>query len=915
MSTTTMHFGPEWMRTKPQPATKPQPPPSPPPTGASVTASTYSSLLTPVTAMSAENKDETHPFRYSKEEMLRIYREGGGKGGLGLEVERWEGVVRESGLDPVGLKEMGEAEKKLFATSLNSDLRRRQSTDFLHLNTANVDRPRLNHASSGTTTASPLRERFSIRRRDSTDLPPLTPRKLSLTGQAPLLSPRETGMPSPRGRLGHTPSFDGVLNGGESWMARRRASEVSKNAPRDPGEDPKEIREEDEENNLDSQSRPGAMGSLASGIAMQKPDSIESGLAQIALDAPPSAAVPSLTNSPASTSASIGPPPGIVDLASVEWSYLDPQGQIQGPFRADVMQKWSDDGYFTDQLLMKRTNIDSDWIAVGELKRRIGNGKVFLTPVPLHGPSNVMRRTDSPFTYGNPNDAGFHNGTFQPSPIRSLRSTTLDSFGSNYSDSPASSIGAAGFGNGSPDPAAFGGRAGQYNTGADRYAYPGEASPSLSGRSMFASPSTDFRTSGFSNVPPRNNSLDVNGNFGSSAPAAWPASPFDNARGSSDSLAYQAGFPAAGNSSSYVGINGFQTSSGTPTHQSLVPEFAYEQYPPSPSMQFPQQPTPDIFEQQPLPRPSQPVVDTGSTAPPWGSVDSPISRRPAPFDNTASNVPTVNTQSPWAPGQASRSGTRTNEISPWLAASQGVTANWKEEPLGTDITSSNIRDKNLEEEKQLEETVEEVVAEVIPEPKPVKTEVVVEPVVAAIPPPPPVKRTKSSTQPIALQQSTSVKAAPEPASTTIDISEPQGSVVAPKAWARDEDSKKTATSLRKIQDAEAKKAEVRKAAEREKERAARAAQPSALTEDVQPFTASWGLPTSKAGKGSAAVSPKETVPSAPAAVTPPVWSTAPAKPTTTKKTMKEIQEEEERRKKLAVKETVASLAQVEKLLP
>ena len=27
--------------------------------------------------------------------MLRIYKEGGGRGGLGLEVERWEGVVRE----------------------------------------------------------------------------------------------------------------------------------------------------------------------------------------------------------------------------------------------------------------------------------------------------------------------------------------------------------------------------------------------------------------------------------------------------------------------------------------------------------------------------------------------------------------------------------------------------------------------------------------------------------------------------------------------------------------------------------------------------------------------------------------------------------------------------------------------------
>jgi PERQ amino acid-rich with GYF domain-containing protein len=47
--------------------------------------------------------------------MLRIYREGGGKGGLGLEVERWEGVVREVGSDPIGAREMSEGEKKVCA--------------------------------------------------------------------------------------------------------------------------------------------------------------------------------------------------------------------------------------------------------------------------------------------------------------------------------------------------------------------------------------------------------------------------------------------------------------------------------------------------------------------------------------------------------------------------------------------------------------------------------------------------------------------------------------------------------------------------------------------------------------------------------------------------------------------------------
>jgi PERQ amino acid-rich with GYF domain-containing protein len=114
MSTTTMHFGPEWMRTKHQPLSRAQPPPSPPPTntisGAAV--STYSALVSATPPAPSEASDEVHPFRYSKEELIRIYQEGG-KGGLGLEVERWEGVVREAGAEPIALREMAETEKKV----------------------------------------------------------------------------------------------------------------------------------------------------------------------------------------------------------------------------------------------------------------------------------------------------------------------------------------------------------------------------------------------------------------------------------------------------------------------------------------------------------------------------------------------------------------------------------------------------------------------------------------------------------------------------------------------------------------------------------------------------------------------------------------------------------------------------------
>ena len=114
-----MHFGPEWMRTK-QGSSRPPAAPSPPlavspgpPAGNNGNSTSYSALVTPATASPQEGRDVAHPFRYSKEEMLRIYKEGGGRGGLGLEVERWEGIVREVGYDPVGLKEMGDAEKKV----------------------------------------------------------------------------------------------------------------------------------------------------------------------------------------------------------------------------------------------------------------------------------------------------------------------------------------------------------------------------------------------------------------------------------------------------------------------------------------------------------------------------------------------------------------------------------------------------------------------------------------------------------------------------------------------------------------------------------------------------------------------------------------------------------------------------------
>ncbi|KAF5375267.1 hypothetical protein D9758_000086 [Tetrapyrgos nigripes] len=939
MSTTTMHFGPEWMRPKHQPS-KPSPPSPPPTTGAQTTnASTYSALVTPVQTAAPERHDEAHPFRYSKEEMLRIYKEGGGKGGLGLEVERWEGVVRDVETEPIGLREMGEAEKKLFTSPLNSDLRRRQSNDYLHLNTQNLERPRLNHASSGSATGSPLRERYGnimARRRDSTDqAPTLAPRKLSLTGQAPLLSPRDTALPSPRGRVG----FDGVLNGGDSWTARRKASESLVKTPgvsRDNGaEDSRnsDIREEDEENGgslaakVDTQTHPDPVNtSNPNGSATQQFGSIEKGMAQLSVE--PNGAQ-SLSNS-FNNSVPMGPPPGITDLASVEWSYLDPQGQVQGPFRADLMQKWHDDGYFTPDLYMKRTSLDSDWTSVGDLVRRAGGGKVFLTPPAPSLPPGLLRRTDSPLNqYGLSNDQAGFNAPFQPAPIRSLRSATLDTYfgsGSNPSDSPASSFGAR-FSNGSPDPAAFGGRADQYASG-DIGGFPVNDSPAR--RSTFADAFVDTRFG---------NAFNANGAYASNA-SPWPPSNvgagFDNMNTGRNSTDFQAGYGgqfgsgSAASNSAYVdtlGNNayrdyaGFSSTGGqhnvsqafnnrngggipfadSNQQQYSSPFIAQQQFSAIPET---------VDQQDPRLGQGAPVNVPGTVmSSPWRAVDAPVPKSAGPFDTAQSNSsianhsPIPSQSSPW--GSTTQLYKQTAPVSDAILSQASTDISKEESEISipsVDQLPGSIAEESLAPEPQSESFSLEATAspESAPESSPT--------VVPVSTPAPTTKARAKPVQPIVPTQ-TSPEAPTAQIATSPSPSQPVSSAPSKAAWAKDDESKKTAMSLREIQDAEAKKAEARKAAEREKERVVRAAATAASTEDVQPFTTSWGLPTSKAGKVAAvAPQPKDAVLVAtPPPTTPPVWTQA-GKPAATKKTMKEIQEEEERRKKMAVKESVVGVA-------
>ncbi|KAF4974858.1 hypothetical protein FZEAL_8287 [Fusarium zealandicum] len=74
----------------------------------------------------------------------------------------------------------------------------------------------------------------------------------------------------------------------------------------------------------------------------------------------------------------------------MRWVYLDPQGQVQGPFTGLEMNDWYKANFFTPDLRVKKVE-DPEFEPLGQLIRRIGNSREpFLVPqigIP-HGPAN-----------------------------------------------------------------------------------------------------------------------------------------------------------------------------------------------------------------------------------------------------------------------------------------------------------------------------------------------------------------------------------------------------------------------------------------------------------------------------------------------------------------------------------------------
>ena len=573
---------------------------------------------------------------------------------------------------------------------------------------------------------------------------------------------------------------------------------------------------------------------------------------------------------------------------------------------------------------MKRIHYDTHWTTVGELVKQSSGENVFLCAPTNAIPPGLSRANGSPLQTHLQTEQIF-NEPYQPAPMRSLRASTLESHlmaGSVPSDSPSSSFGASQFGNSSPDPSMFGGRNkiysgdaginGRLGLGAQEYFAPFTEKRSTSHE--YPSGPNGTQLPSFGNFGPER---DLNSGYGSNdshavhdpwkIPSAlnvgFPDHKSHSTTSSSANLEHRQDLvdhsitanKAFSQSTIYVGpdIN-YQQQSGLAHIQSdhaLFESFGtsvheHKDYVSSSS-------TRDYDE----------TLQSATVPGFWGNVpDILTSRRPGGRDvellTSASAValPISTAQSSWP---------RVDEdpiSNPQLIDNKPDNpddlpdVSWKVEPLPNSLTTETIGHQKEEEQnaevrsapiKSLSSTTynqapEQTILDVHMRTLSIKTPNKV------------VSQPSPINQPFIVNQTSIIN-------QTIPVEPPPTSKV---AWAKEEDITKKASgisvSLREIQEAEAKRLDSRKALE--KERSARMT--AEIKEDIQPFTASWGLPTSQAGSRINSLpipdAPTVSAPS-PTAV---VWTTPLLKQPVIKRTMKEIQEEEERHKKQTSKEAI-----------
>jgi PERQ amino acid-rich with GYF domain-containing protein len=600
------------------------------------------------------------------------------------------------------------------------------------------------------------------------------------------------------------------------------------------------------------------------------------------------------------------------------------------------MQKWYDDGYFTPDLPMKRIHLDTTWSTLEQLRRRCPSDRIFLTP--LHAaPPGLSMRNDSPSQYN-----GIDNGPYQPSPIRSLRTSTLESYistGSNHSESPSSSFGAGRFGDSPPEPSAFNGRvAGTqfYNgdpTGNARgsgfqttpeipaafssrrgvhvespvdgsmgmrsgaFATYGYSNPFGSAQSPWGTPTNNFGP-GYELIGPVRDAHDHSGLQNYASPGLDIN--YSSLRDSQDpivdstmnyTVSSDHSARVLGGDQQYTGAN-VVLGAGDQLYSHAAQQLNAQQQPSSVDLVHPQQ---------------EGLSAVPTQQAPWPDAEASV-RRDRPFDNSQPTVGNIVTQSLAPPSHTSVWDQQINpqlsssipiprDASPWALTSHGMVDNAWGEPA--EDTSTNAGPQAVVEARQspVEQGPAGAISDALEEPK-IEPETVESVSTPALPvaTPPTSGKSRKQKEP---------KAPAAQVAPPLQLEVPSPPISAPKlVWQKEDDTRK-AISLREIQEAESKKAEAKKAAERERDRAARAAAASSPDkEDIQGFTTSWGLPTSQAGSRSSQTLVKEATSVPTPAVAAPVWTNAP-KIIPTKKTMKEILEEEEKRKKAAPQVTAA----------
>ncbi|KAL5495164.1 SMY2 [Sanghuangporus weigelae] len=948
MTSTTMHFGPEWMRKQPAPA-KPLAT-SPPPSG----ATSYSALVTPHAPPVQGKRDIAHPFKYSRDEMLQVFKDLGGCSELPIEVERWDGVVRESSGEPVSLSDFTEVERKLYATSLNSENRRRQPSDYV----AQGDR------SKGGTLNSGLGLLSRRRRGDSNgaeQTPISLPRKTSWSGASGnLVSPSAA---SPRTRIGGHNAIDGVLNGSESaWGGGKRR--VTSGHPIPDRLDEKEViqKEAPPESNENTHSP----AEKTEGTENRPPDQQDSSTSQVAVPQNPDKDIDNVTgtmNNLALNTNAVGPQKTDqvsdaratdAEPGKVEWSYIDPSGTVQGPFPAEQMQLWNDQGYFSDNLLMKRIHMDTGFAPLTDIKRRAQGERVFLSPlIDALPPPGLSHPVPAPAFNPILQRTGLVDLPRQSSPQSYGNNNTLDSFNVNGSitGSPSSSLGGS-FARGpiSPDPIAIGSRFQRFDAVLNGRV---SAAGSYSSSGSPAMPHAVRQTFNDAPQPNRTSSIDVPANVpwqlsNSNVAPGWNGPPDVPQLGRFDAMPPSFRHAQFGQDpSSYALPTGpnpvehFFASPGASHRFYEPPEplgTAFHQIPhESPSRRFEgaprQPPLPQLntgfvsgFDQMPSPAASIPNMRNTSnfqqqsqarsatSLSPWGASQPHELPRPRPFDADMPTAKNTYVMSPPQPQVPAWNKPQDSWASVSQTAGQDRQSQMTEESRS--LTTANVTQHNEQQRLMAsgDHSEQQAATSQVDSSVPTTMDIISH-----------VPEASVQSRPLASAQETSrlptskskARATPPKASETSQntsatatsktASAPPASQKAP--WATDDEGKTkqpAPMNLRAIQEAEKKRQETRKNTDKGRERVSRAASGASPTEEVQ-FSASWGLPTSQVGSRSSGVPSAKETPVSPTSSTPsgPVWTNA-AKPAA--KTMKEIQEEEERRKQVARERETAATA-------